>query len=88
MKVMMRTLLAYSRRRLLAVLIAAGSLFAIAGFLVLASEVAEGDTHSVDRAIMLGMRENGNPSDPYGPFWLEETMRDFTATYLARSPLV
>jgi undecaprenyl-diphosphatase len=78
-KTLMRTMLAYSRRRLLAVLTAAGSLAAVAGFLLLASEVSEGDTHAVDRAIMLGMRENGDPSDPFGPFWLEETMRDFTA---------
>jgi undecaprenyl-diphosphatase len=58
--------------------LAALSLFAW-GFIELAGEVLEGDTATVDRAILLGLRETGNPANPIGPSWFEEGARDITA---------
>ncbi|QDS95728.1 phosphatidylglycerophosphatase B [Roseimaritima multifibrata] len=50
-----------------------------AGFASLADEVLEGDSHDWDQRILLGMRSPGNPSDPLGPSWFEESARDITA---------
>ena len=47
-------------------------------FVVLASEVAEGDTHAFDRALLLALRDPNNLGDPIGPGWLEEAARDIT----------
>jgi undecaprenyl-diphosphatase len=58
--------------------LAALSLFAWA-FIELAGDVLEGDTATFDRAILLGLREPGDPADPIGPSWLEEAARDITA---------
>lgn len=60
---------------ILLVLIAGGA----AGFLELAEEVSEGETQSVDRAVLLALREPADLSDPIGPPWMEEAGRDFTA---------
>jgi undecaprenyl-diphosphatase len=49
------------------------------GFSELADEVGEGETESVDRRILLALRNPADPADPLGPRWLEEMMRDFTA---------
>lgn len=49
------------------------------GFIELAGEVTEGDTHALDRKILLVFREPGDPDRPIGPEWLHEVMRDFTA---------
>jgi undecaprenyl-diphosphatase len=56
------------------VLLTAGCVFAKA-----ASEVLEGDTLAVDRAILLGLRTPGNLAVPIGPSWLPEAMTDITA---------
>lgn len=48
-------------------------------FVVLAEEVVEGDTHRIDRAVLLALRNPGDLSDPIGPGWVEELGRDFTA---------
>jgi len=56
-------------------LIAAG----IWGFVELADEVMEGETATIDRQILLAMRTAADPSDPIGPLWFEESMRDLTA---------
>ena len=45
----------------------------------LADEVLEGDTHAIDEALILALREPGNTNDPIGPRWFEEMIRDFTA---------
>jgi undecaprenyl-diphosphatase len=47
-------------------------------FVRLADEVVEGDTHSFDTALLLAMRDPQNPSNPFGPPWLEEAARDIT----------
>lgn len=49
------------------------------GFVVLAESVVEGDTRMFDEAVLLALRNPANVSDPLGPRWLEETVRDFTA---------
>ena len=51
---------------------------ALWGFIELAEEVLEGDTTSIDEAILLMLRSASDVSDPLGPAWLEEMMRDFT----------
>ncbi len=48
-------------------------------FAEIADEVAEGDTHHFDKAVLLAMRDPGDTKNPWGPKWLEETGRDFTA---------
>jgi undecaprenyl-diphosphatase len=48
------------------------------GFVAVASEVLEGDTHAVDRTLLLALRDPQNPANPLGPSWLEEAARDIT----------
>jgi undecaprenyl-diphosphatase len=57
--------------------LAALSLFAW-GFVEIADEVTEGETKSFDRTILLALRRASDPSDPLGPRWFEEAMRDIT----------
>ena len=61
---------------LVLIILCAGALW---GFVALADEVVEGDTHQFDRSIVLAMRSADDVSDPIGPGWVEEMMRDFTA---------
>jgi len=56
--------------------LAATSLFA---FVYLADEVMEGSTRSFDSRVLLFFRNPQDLSDPIGPRWFEEVMRDFTA---------
>ena len=58
-----------------AVIIAAS----LGGFGLIADEVIEGDTLAFDRAILMALREPGDPFDPIGPAWFEEAARDITA---------
>jgi undecaprenyl-diphosphatase len=59
------------------------ALFVFAGgalaFLEIAEEVAEGDTASLDRAILYAFREPENPAEPIGPDWLDMAAMDITA---------
>ncbi|MGR9087011.1 MAG: phosphatase PAP2 family protein [Gammaproteobacteria bacterium] len=48
-------------------------------FIKVADEMLEGDTHTVDTAIILWLRNADNPADPVGPRWLEDFVRDITA---------
>lgn len=63
-------------RTLVLMLLATGGLW---GFIELADEVAEGQTHDIDTAILLALRNPADPTDPLGPRWVEELFRDFTA---------
>jgi len=56
--------------------LAATSLFF---FVFIADEVMEGSTSSFDSYVLLLFRNPGDLSDPLGPRWFEEVMRDFTA---------
>jgi undecaprenyl-diphosphatase len=55
--------------------------FAVASFtfLKLASEIREGETHAVDQAILLALRDPTDLSNPIGPHWVEAMFRDFTS---------
>lgn len=64
------------RLTLLVVILAASLLFA---FAKLANAVGNGSTHAFDEWLIMALRSPGDPSDPVGPAWLEEMMRDFTA---------
>ena len=48
-------------------------------FAKLADAVVEGETRDFDELLLLSLRSPADPSDPLGPRWLEEMMRDFTA---------
>ena len=47
-------------------------------FVELADDVVEGDTKAFDEAILLGLRNPADVSDPIGPSWVEESARDVT----------
>ncbi|KAA5541790.1 phosphatase PAP2 family protein [Roseiconus nitratireducens] len=49
------------------------------GFVELADEVTEGDSMTLDRQILLSLRQPNDASDPLGPSWFEEMARDVTA---------
>ncbi len=49
------------------------------GFLTIAGEMREGETHAFDDAILRALRSPTDPADPIGPFWVEAIMRDLTA---------
>ena len=70
-----------SRRRLLerfTWIATAILLLGVAAFLGIADEVMEGDTSRLDELILLAMRVPGNPAQPIGAAWVEESFRDFT----------
>ncbi|MBK8266888.1 MAG: phosphatase PAP2 family protein [Planctomycetes bacterium] len=48
-------------------------------FIEIADEVFEGSTQSIDDRILCACRNPDDITDPIGPEWLEEAMRDFTA---------
>lgn len=48
-------------------------------FFAIAGEVMEGDSQAFDRAVLTALREPGDLSDPLGPIWLEQAVRDVTA---------
>jgi undecaprenyl-diphosphatase len=47
-------------------------------FIEIAEEVKEGELDQFDRTILLAFRNPADLSDPLGPRWMEEMMRDFT----------
>lgn len=61
-------------------------LFLINAFLDLADDVGEGETQGRDMAILLSLREKGNPREAIGPEWLESGVRDITA--LGSAPIL
>lgn len=52
---------------------------AIFGFVLLLDEVQSGATAQFDETILLALRDSQDLSDPWGPGWIEEMGRDFTA---------
>ncbi|WP_293677617.1 phosphatase PAP2 family protein [uncultured Phenylobacterium sp.] len=60
---------------LLGLVLAAGSLWA---FLNIGSEVVEGDTHAIDRRLLLLLRTPGDLNNPIGSQAIEEAVRDAT----------
>jgi undecaprenyl-diphosphatase len=57
-------------------LMTGGALWA---FAEIAEDVMEGDTHTLDRAILLALRDADDPAVPIGPTWLLELARDVTS---------
>jgi undecaprenyl-diphosphatase len=51
----------------------------LGAFWFIADEVIEGDTLALDTAILMTMREPGNPTAPIGPAWFLDAVRDVTA---------
>ncbi len=49
------------------------------GFANIADEVGEGETRAFDNAVLMAMRSSDDPSDPIGPEWFEEAVRDITS---------
>ncbi len=41
--------------------------------------MSEGESHGIDRAIVMGLRGAGDPSNPIGPHWFAVIARDVTA---------
>jgi undecaprenyl-diphosphatase len=64
------------RKVVLAMVIVAVALLA---FKEIADEVFEGEVQAFDERLLLAFRNAQNITDPIGPRWLEEMMRDFTA---------
>jgi undecaprenyl-diphosphatase len=60
-----------------------GALAGVAGLLwigvEIADEVGDGDVRDLDRSLLLSLRNPGDRSDPVGPAWFEEVVRDLTA---------
>lgn len=52
---------------------------AFAAFLAIASAVATGSVHAFDVAGLYALRDPADAAKPFGPAWLQETGRDFTA---------
>lgn len=52
---------------------------ALSIFIKVAEEVIEGDTSKIDLLIIMWLRAAGNLTDPLGPRWLEDSVRDITA---------
>jgi undecaprenyl-diphosphatase len=72
--------LAWLGERELALLIMLALLTAMVwGFAEIAEEVVEGDFKSIDEMLLLALRDSNDLSNPWGPPWFEETMRDITA---------
>lgn len=52
---------------------------ALFGFMLIADEVREGDTHALDAAILTMLRNPADLGDPIGPAWFEIIVRDLTS---------
>ena len=50
----------------------------IGGFVSIADEVLDGDSHEIDDRILLSLRAAGDPTDRIGPNWFEEMARTLT----------
>ncbi|TCT08233.1 phosphatase PAP2 family protein [Aquabacter spiritensis] len=59
--------------------IIASAALAFYAFLAIADEVTENETRQIDERILLALRAPGDASDPIGPRWMEEAVRDITA---------
>ncbi len=51
----------------------------VAAFADLAEDMIEGDGQAFDQAVLSAMRPNPDPSDAWGPWWLEAAAADLTS---------
>src|SRR6476619_833072 len=69
----------FDRRELNWLVIGLGACVLLWIFLVLAGEIAEGETQAFDIMILKSLRSPDDPSRPIGPAWLESSLLDLTA---------
>ena len=62
-----------------AVLLAAVFFGGAWGFIEVADDVTDGETHRIDTLLLLALRNPADHGDLLGPGWVEEMGRDFTA---------
>ncbi len=55
------------------------ALLCLWAFVEITDEVLEGSSARFDERLLLALRSDGDVSDPLGPWWLEDMMRDITA---------
>lgn len=67
------------RHELGVVVSTAGTALGLFVFAKLASEIGEGEARSLDRALLLALRDPADLSKPIGPAWVEQVARDVTA---------
>jgi undecaprenyl-diphosphatase len=48
-------------------------------FISIAEEVTEGETRKWDELLLMALRDRDDPAKPWGPHWVQEMARDFTA---------
>lgn len=70
---------ALARREAGAVAAALLGFIGLFSFLEIADDVAEGDTHAVDHAVLMAMRDAVDPTTTLGPEWLRTALMDLTA---------
>jgi undecaprenyl-diphosphatase len=67
------------RREITWLLVGLGGCVLLLVFLMLASEVMEGDTLAMDTKIVRALRSADDPSRPIGPVWMTGVLEDLTA---------
>ena len=67
------------RREITWLLVGLGGCVLLLVFLMLASEVMEGDTLAMDTKIVRALRSADDPSRPIGPVWMTGALEDLTA---------
>lgn len=67
----------FREQRVLALFLVSAAL--VAGFVALAGEMQEGETHAFDIAILEALRQPGHPAQLIGPGWLQQAATDITA---------
>jgi undecaprenyl-diphosphatase len=68
-----------ARRELAAVVAMLVAAVGVWAFLDIADEVAEGETHAVDQALLLMLRMTDDPTRTVGPLWLRTALMDLTS---------
>ena len=77
--VRLRSVLAFARKEIGAVVALLVLAVATNVFLSVAGEVREQETGSIDRRVLIALRVPGHPGTPIGPGWLVDAARDFTS---------
>ena len=49
------------------------------GFIVIADKVKGGKPRRIDDRLIRGLRNPADPTDPIGPEWVEDVVRDLTS---------
>jgi undecaprenyl-diphosphatase len=73
------TMLAVARREVVMLSLLSTIAGGIWAFIVIASEMAEGETGAIDKKLLLALRDPADITKPLGPEWFQQTMLQFTA---------